>query len=460
MNMLLRHGALLLVGLLLAMPVITLHGSLHLLLLLACLFLLGQKILAPGIWSLVALCVYTLVIGAFHVTDFDEWKEINSQQMRQVSVMLLAFYAMRRATLRELHLFFACILFVAVAGVIGEMRGLNMHDFLPAKVAQQDYYNDAGFLNDGEQRFRGFFTESSILLAATTAYATVAALGALASWRHSPGRGFLVVSAGAATFAMLFLLAVTLAKTGLLLALGAGAGWVFAVLRYSPRRRVLGLLGGGTATALLLALAFALLPTAKRDYFVNEARSLPAALEGNSKLEATASGGLLTRVECWRIALEAVRMHPLGVGLFGVGDVVVESNHVSLTAELKYMFGLDIYGLKNTLANVLAQTGLPGMALLLAALWQSFVRPLRLATRRGEGFGPGPSAVYLAALCMAFLFLATCETYYWMAFPVVLRCYADAVARERLAAEPSASGEEAAGDGEPDLAANPLPALA
>ncbi len=459
MNALIRHGALLLAGVLLAMPVITLHGGLHLLLLLACVFLLGQRLFEPGVWPLCALGVYTLVVGACHVRGFDDWKEINSQQMRQLSVMLLVFYAMRRTPLRELHAFFACVLVVAVVGVLGEMRGLNMHDFLPAKVAQQDYYTDAGFLSDGEQRYRGFFTESSILLAATTAYATVAALGALASWRYSPGRGFLAVSAGACVVSMLFLLAVTLAKTGLLLALGGGVGCLVAVLLYAPRKQVAWLLGSGAVLALLFAVAFAVLPAAKQEYFINDLRSLPAALEGNSKLEATSSGGLLTRVECWRIAVSAAWRHPLGVGLFGIADVVSESNAISLTGELRYLFGLDIYGLKNTLANVLAQSGLPGAALLGMALWQCFVRPLRLAARNGEPLGPGPAAVYLTGLFLSVLFLATCETYYWMAFPMVLKCHADAVARERLAAEAEAEAASHDEHSEDDLEALELTAI-
>ena len=435
MNALFRHATLLALGILLAIPVITLQGGFHLVLLIVCVVLLGRKILEPGIWQLCALGAYALLIGAFHVNSLDEWKEINSQQMRQISVMLLVFCAMRRVPLREMHVFFAFVLIVAVAGVLGEMRGLNMHDFLPAKVAQQDYYTDAGFLSSGEQRYRGFFTESSILLAVTTGYAFIAVLGALALWRHAPGRMFLAVSAAVCALCILFLLAVTLAKTGLVLALGGGAGFVVAMLRYAPRRRLLGLLGGAAIAAILLAAAMAALPGAKQEYFLNDLRSLRPALEGNNRLEATTSGGLLTRVECWRIALVAVEQHPLGVGLYGVGEVYGENSHISLTGELKYLFSLDIYGLKNTLANVLAQTGLPGSALLLVSLWQCFVRPPRLATRRGEPLGTGPAGVYLAALFMAFLFLATCETYYWMAFVIVLKCYADAVARERAASD-------------------------
>ena len=435
MHKLLRLGALLLTGLLLAIPVITLHGSLHLLMLLACLYLLGRQVSEPGVWPLCALGVYTLLIGALHVSGLDDWKEINSQQMRQASVMLLAFYAMRRASLRELHAFFACVLAVAVAGVLGEMRGVNMHELLPAKVAEQDYYTDAGFLNDGEQRFRGFFTESSILLATTTGFAMITALGTLAAWRGVSRRGFLVVTAGVCALGMCFLLAVTLAKTGLLLALGGGVGWLIAVIRHSPPRRLVWLLGGGAVAVLLFAGALAALPAAKQEYFINDLRSLPSALEGNSKLEATASGGLLTRVECWRIALDAAWQHPLGVGLFGIAGVVGDNNDIHLTGELRYLFGLDIYGLKNTLANVLAQSGLPGIALLGLALWQCFILPPRLATRLGWEPGPGVVGVYLASFFISVLFLATCETYYWMAFPIVLKCYADAVARARFAAD-------------------------
>ncbi len=435
MNVLFRHSALLALGILLAMPVITLHGGIHLVLLIVCVALLGKEIFTPGIWQLCALGAYALLIGAFYVSGLDELKEINSQQMRQTSMMLLVFCAMRRVPLPEMHAFLAFVLIVAVAGVIGEMRGSNMHDFLPAKVAQQDYYTDAGFLSSGEQRYRGFFTESSVLLAATTGYAFIAVLGALTLRRQVSGRLFLAASAGVCALCILFLLAVTLAKTGLVLTVGGAVGFLFAVLRYSPRKRLLGLLIGGVAVVLLFAAAVTALPGAKQQYFLNDLRSLRPAMEGNNRLEATTSGGLLTRVECWRIALVTVQQHPLGVGLFGVGDVYSENSHISLTGELKYLFGLGIYGLKNTLANVIAQTGLPGVALLFGSLWQCFVRPLRLAARRGEPLAPGSAGVYLAALGMALLFLATCETYYWMAFFIVLKCYADAVARARAASD-------------------------
>ena len=458
MTLLFRHAALILLGILLAVPIITLPGGLHLLLLFACVFLLGRDFFQPGVWPLAALSLYTLVIGTVYAGSLDDWKEINSAQMRQFSVMLLAFFAMRRATLRELHVFFAAVLLIAAIGVAGEMRGIDMHGFLPAKAAQQEYYTDAGFLNDGSQRFRGFFTESSILLAATTGFAFITALGALASWRHSPSGGFLAATAGFSGLMMLFLLGVTLAKTGLVLAAGGGFGCVLAVIRYAPSRKTVRLLACAVAVALVAAGAFLLLPASKQEYFINDVRALPAALEGNSKLEATSSGGLLTRVECWRIAVEAVRQHPLGVGLYGVPVVVADSNHISLTAELRYLFGLGIYGLKNTLANILAQTGLLGLALLLLALWQLFVQPLRLAARRGEPLGPGPASVYLAGVFISLLFLATCETYYWMAFPVVLKCYGDSVARERLAAEYAAQEDDGCETGEEAEASAALPA--
>ena len=453
MTLLFRHGALVLLGILLAVPIITLPGGLHLLLLFACVYLLGPNVFQPGVWPLAALSIYTLLIGAVYVSSIDDWKEINSAQMRQLSVMLLAFFAMRRATLRQLHVFFAVVLLIAAIGVAGEMRGIDMHGFLPAKAAQQEYYTDAGSLNDGSQRFRGFFTESSILLASTTGFAFITALGVLASWRHNPDRLFLAATAGFSGLMMLFLLGVTLAKTGLVLAMGGGFGCVLAVVRYAPPRQALCLLACVAMAALMAAGAFLLLPASKQEYFINDARALPAALEGNSKLEATSSGGLLTRVECWRVAAEAVRQHPLGVGFYGIPDVVSDSNHINLTAELRYLFGLGIYGLKNTLANVLAQTGLPGMALLLLALWQLFVQPLRVAARRGEPIGPGSASVYLAGFFMSLLFLATCETYYWMAFPVLLKCYGDSVWRERLAAEYAVPEDD---NSEPDEATEAL----
>lgn len=427
MNTLFRTAALVILGLLLAMPVITLHGSLHLVLLIACAVVLGRELLEPGIWQLCALGGYALLIGAFYVDGFGEWLEINSQQMRQVSMLLLAFVALRGASLSEIHALFAFILVTAVVGALGEMAGLNMHALLPSKVMEQEYYKDAMFLAGGVQRFRGFFTESSILLAVTTSFGFVAAIGALAV----KGRGrFVAAAAIGGTIAVAILWAVTLAKTGLVIALAGCVGVAAAVLLNLRRKHLPLLIIGGVITVLLVATTAFLLPASVKDYLAEDAAALPLALEGNRAVEASSSG-LLTRIECWRLALETVRRFPLGVGFFGIEHSYFTSRNVTLTGELVTMFRLGIFGLKNTIANVLAQTGVPGATLLVAALWQAFIRPLRAARRAGVRLPAGPAAVYLASFCISVVFLASCETYYWMALLAVLKCYADAVAGEQ-----------------------------
>ena len=408
----------------LAMPVITLPGGVYLAILIASVAFLRGRVLTSGVWQLCVLGIYALLIGAAFAQNFHEWREINNQQMRQVSIGLLAFATLRKASFREINTLLAIILAIAVAGVVGEMAGHNMHMLLPSKIAETEYYKDVATLPGGEQRFRGVFSESSVLLAVTTAYGFQTVAGAILL-RRSSRKLWLVASAAVALVSMVFLLAVTLAKTGLVVAAGGIIGCISAALIRREHRRVLRWLAAAAAMAVLVAPMILILPKKVTNYIAEEVSALPRALEGDRSLVKT-NFGLLTRVECWRLAFETVINYPLGVGEFGIDDAYQASESVTLTSELRFLFSVQVYGLKSALANVMAQTGLPGLLLLAATLFCSFIRPLYTDTDpRG-----GPATLRLAALMMAVLFLSSCETYYWMAFVIVLRCHADAAARE------------------------------
>jgi hypothetical protein len=422
-----RYLGLFILGVMLAMPVISLNGGFHFLALLICALLLREKLLEPGVWPLCALAAYSLFIGYFYIAGLDELKKINSQQMRQISMMLLAFLALRKASLREIHAFFAFILITAVLGVAGEMTGRNMHDYLPNQDGEHEYYKGAMYLANGKRRYSGFFPESSILLAVTTCFGLTSLVGILAAGRRALGRQFLLTASSVSLLALLFLQAVVYAKTGLSIAVAGAAGVGIALLLKVRREHLPTLVAGCVGVALLVGTGFALMPTSVKDYFADDINAVPLALDHNKIVEQTSSG-LLTRIECWRLAAETVEHHPLGVGFYGIEKSYTESSSVMLTGELEEMFHLGIYGLKNTFANVLAQAGVPGTCLLLLALYQSFLRPLLTAARASRPLSPWVSALYLGSLGMMLLFLASCESYYWMALIIILKCYADAVA--------------------------------
>jgi hypothetical protein len=93
------------------------------------------------------------------------------------------------------------------------------------------------------------------------------------------------------------------------------------------------------------------------------------------------------------------------------------------------MLAMDIFGLQNALANITAQGGLPALGLLFYWVCVAFIVPIREFLNEGSETGVIIAGLYGASAlaCLAFLF--SCELYPSLAFLLVLKFHADAVAQ-------------------------------
>ena len=102
---------------------------------------------------------------------------------------------------------------------------------------------------------------------------------------------------------------------------------------------------------------------------------------------------------------------------------------MGLTSELRRVFSQDIFGLKNALANLIAECGVVGLGLLFYWLWIAFLRPIRRYLRDGSGRGALIAGVYGASAVSCVIFLFCCDLYPVWAFLAVLKFHADAIAQ-------------------------------
>jgi hypothetical protein len=138
--------------------------------------------------------------------------------------------------------------------------------------------------------------------------------------------------------------------------------------------------------------------------------------------------GLSTRLQCWKAALYSVRYYPLGVGPWGLGSVLDKPTNVFVTVEMQFFFDRNIFGLKNILANLLAETGLVGFGILTYWLWRNFVTAALRQFGNRTTTGIFVAALYIASAFMSVAFMISCELYPAVAFLLLLKYHADAVA--------------------------------
>jgi hypothetical protein len=139
--------------------------------------------------------------------------------------------------------------------------------------------------------------------------------------------------------------------------------------------------------------------------------------------------GVVTRYKCWFLAFDSLWHYPLGVGVYGLGSVIQGVGNAGLTHEMRYFFNRDNFGLKNALADLIAQNGIIGIGLLSFWLWVALIRPARHFLADGSVRGTLIAGLYGASAASSVAFLFSCELYPSMAFLLVLKCHADAVAQ-------------------------------
>jgi O-antigen ligase len=220
----------------------------------------------------------------------------------------------------------------------------------------------------------------------------------------------------------------TITKSGLAMLVAGLVGFILVLLSArNPRCRAFALVaivGLPVAGALFLAAG----PPSLSGYLRGEIAAVIHPDEMGASM-ASSHSGLITRYKCWKLALVALRDHPFGVGPYGLGTVVQEEGDDLLNNELQFYFSRDIFGLKNALANLIADTGVVGLGLLFYWLGTAFLRPIRHYLSDGTTRGAIIAGIYGASALSCVVFLFSCELYPSFAFLLVLKFHADAIAQ-------------------------------
>ena len=298
-----------------------------------------------------------------------------------------------------------------------------MISMLPLPMPDDDYFYRVTSLGDLD-RVRGFFAESGVLGAVSLGFATMLGIGAIilirlrVSLRYAWFGLLGAVGMGGAIFCL------TVTKSGLVMVAAGFLG--FLAVLFSARNakcRAIAVIafvvmaGGG--------LAFLFAPISVAGYLRGE---IAMAIHPEPAY-AISHSGTITRLMCWQLALKSIHLYPLGVGQYGLDSVISQVGSAGFTGELQLMFSHDIFGLKNALANLISQGGLPGLGLLFYWFCVAFIQPIRDFLKDGSEAGAIIAGLYGASAlaCLAFLF--SCELYPSFAFLLVLKFHADAVAQ-------------------------------
>ena len=225
-------------------------------------------------------------------------------------------------------------------------------------------------------RIRGFFTEAGVLAAVSIGVSIIVAIGAMVLIRLRACVGLAWLGLLSALCMGGAILCITVTKSGFVMIAGGCTGFI-AVLLFSrnhgcrsdggrhsrdadPGRRGVPLRGPADDDGYLRG---------EMEAAVNPTDMTPDAQGGHS--------GTITRYKCWQLAFNSLRMYPMGVGSYGLGSVIQVGGGAGLTHEMRYFFSRDNFGLKNALANLIAQDGIVGIGLLGYWIMVAFIRPIR-----------------------------------------------------------------------------------
>jgi hypothetical protein len=391
----------------------------------ACVLIGGRRLLSPAVWPLLAISAYVLFLSLFFPGSRPEGGIVFQFPLFAIDCMLLATLGLGGQSVRRQYGLLLGILVISFIGTVGDVTGHDMIAMLPFTLPDDDNFYKVTLLGD-IGRARGFFPESGVLGAVSLGFATILGLGALVliRFRASGGYAWLGLMGAAGLGGAIFCLTVT--KSGLVM-VAAGVLGFLMVLFFARNARCRGVAAVSFVAAMLAGAAFLTVPSTLSSYFRGEI--LAAFVPGQLGTTMASHSGMITRLQCWRIALTSIRLYPSGVGAYGLGPVLSEMGDAGFSGELRRMFSHDIFGLQNALANLISEGGVPAVGLLLYWLWVAFMRPIRHFLKDGSEAGAIVGAVYGASAlaCVAFLF--SCELYPSFAFLLVLKFHADAIAK-------------------------------
>ena len=392
-----------------------------------CLFIGSKRFLLPHIWPLLAIVVYKMALAIWVPGPRPGIGIALAHPLFDIDCVLLAALVLGGQSVRRQHILLLGILAVSFIGTVGDFMGHDMTALLPFQMPDDDYFDKVTQFGSDIARVRGFFPESGVLGAVSLGFATILGLGALtliklrACVRYAWAALIGAVVMGGSIFCL------TVTKSAITM-LASGVFGFIAVLfvARSPRCRIVAVIF--CATIAVGGWAFmAAGPTSLTTYLSAEAEGL--IYPNSSRAEMANHVGTVTRLKCWQLAFASIHQYPLGVGPYGLGPVLARTGQVGFTRELRIGFSQDIFGLQSALANLIAQTGIIGLGLLSYWLFVSFFKPIRHFLKDGSTAGAIIGAIYgaSAVACLGFLF--SCDFYPSVAFLIILKFHADAVAQ-------------------------------
>jgi hypothetical protein len=403
------------------------------------LFVGGKRLLTPAIWPLMAIVFYSGMMDMFFPGSKPEAGVILAHPLFLLDCVLLTALVLGGQSVRRQYLLMLGILFVSLVGAVGDWMGHDMTALLPFEIPDDVIINTIILQQGDVVRIRGFFSEAGVLAAVSIGIATIVAIGSLVLINVRTNLQSAWVALLSSTAVGGAILCITVTKSGFLMIIGGFFGFCMVLLASrNPRCR---LLAATIFTAMIVGCtAFMVLgPSTMTNYLrgeimvsINPYAMSPQDFAGHS--------GVITRYKCWLLAFTSIRHFPLGVGAYGLGSVIAGLGNAGMTHEMRHFFSLDNFGLKNALANLIAQTGVVGVSLLCYWIWAAMIRPILACLGEGSVRGSLVAGLYGASAVLGFLFLFSCELYPSLAFLLLLKCHADAVAQACMA-EPQGATE-------------------
>jgi hypothetical protein len=407
----------------LSVYVVSLPVKAMLLLAVACVFINREKTFSRSVWPLLAIPLYGAAVSwVFPSWHPDLWTILERPLFTVLCVLMVSVAFSQSGDWRYRVLAFG-ILLICLIGAIGDSLGYDMTSLLPFTMPDDAYFEQVTMDKFGSSRVRGFFPESGVLGAVSLGIATCIALGAWVTISHRR-RPAAVATLLAASLIGVTMLGLTLTKSGLFMVAAGAAGFLtLLAIGRNHACRAIAVIGSISMVAVLAGLLF--VPGNLGAYFRTE---VGTALNLQAQTGQSGGSGTATRLECWKLALYSVEYYPLGVGGWGVDTVMNRTTAVVPTPEMRFFFDRDMFGLKSTLANMVAQTGLVGISLLGFWLWWGFLAPAFRLLKSGTRTATLLAGLYGASAGLSVVFLFSCELYPSYALLLFFKLHADAIA--------------------------------
>ena len=410
-----------------------------------CLGIGGKRLLGASVWPLMAIIGYGAMMDVVVPGPKPDLGIVLEHPLFVLDCVLFAALVLGGQSVRRQYVLLLGILFISLIGAVGDTLGHDMTALLPFEMPDDAIVNTFILQQGDVVRIRGFFTEAGVLGAVSMGIATMLALGAVVLIRLRVSLRFAWFGLIGAACMGGAILCITVTKSGLVMVAAGCLGFVAVLL--SSRNSRCRLLAVAIFAALIFGGAAFLVvgPPTLSSYLRGEivAAVNPYAM---TSADIASHSGVVTRYKCWLLAFTSLHEKPFGVGAYGLGSVIQGLGNAGLTHEMRYFFSRDNFGLKNALADLFVETGFPGIGLLLFWIFSAFIRPIRHCLLDGSGRSTLIAGLYGASAVSCLVFLFSCELYPSLAFLLVLKCHADAVAQACApASEPDSEANELIG---------------